>query len=181
MKKCIKCGRMLPESEFYERKAEGRGRLQSWCKACTKARGKLKRKGYYIMEDYSFFNIKNCLAGRKRLNDNQVSLNNRNNSYTLTFSKKMSDVLIERKHVYLRIRKDNYTGEILFILTENEGLKGSFTNNSRNSLINISFNNKDLILSLIKEFDFKPGTLNQITLSENISIIKEATVYRVLR
>ena len=38
MKRCSKCGRLLPTSDYY---AKGNG-LQSWCKECCKAHGRLR-------------------------------------------------------------------------------------------------------------------------------------------
>lgn len=38
MKRCAKCGRLLPTSDYY---AKGNG-LQSWCKDCCKAHGRLR-------------------------------------------------------------------------------------------------------------------------------------------
>lgn len=41
MKKCQKCGRELPETEFYKNRAQKDG-LQTYCKDCIKERDKLR-------------------------------------------------------------------------------------------------------------------------------------------
>lgn len=41
MKECTKCHRLLDEKEFYVKRSTTDG-LQSWCKDCVKARGRLR-------------------------------------------------------------------------------------------------------------------------------------------
>ena len=89
------------------------------------------------VEDFTFFDFA-AQADRTRLKSNQFSINRKRKNQMLTFNKEVSCLAMERGLLFLRIRKDNITGDLHPVFTKDTGLPvtpyGNIENQCRSAI-----------------------------------------------
>lgn len=189
LKQCSKCQRYLPESSFYIRRDNRK--IQSQCIDCCKAHGRLKNgtTGVYKkegdnlknsnMEDFTFYDFTSS-DGKRRLQENQFSINHKKSNHSVTVCQQLSTTILNTKLLYLRIRKDNITGDIHFVFNREVGCKITTNGSSENK--NVTIINKPLVEFLVKELSLSESSERDVLeLSKNLSNSPDYLTYKILR
>lgn len=71
------------------------------------------------MEDFTFYDFDGHSACR--IGDDQIAINHKKNYYSVTFSQKKSKEILKSGLKRVRIRVDNITGEIHFVINNDFG------------------------------------------------------------
>lgn len=187
MKECTKCHRILPESSFYVRR--DRGTLQSQCIDCCKSHGRLRngRTGVYRntnenfktnnMEDFTFYDFGN--SNSRKLEPNHFSVNHKKSNYSVTFNLNTSKQILDSGLIFVRIRKDNITGDLHFVFNKQLGCKVSETGNSRK---NVTIINKKLTMFLVEELKLSSESDRDVVEhSNNLSNSSDYLTYKIMR
>ena len=129
------------------------------------------------VEDFTFFDFA-AQADRTRLKSNQFSINRKRKNQMLTFNKEVSCLAMERGLLFLRIRKDNITGDLHLVFTKDTGLPVTPTGTLKT---NVLARSPQLISFLEKELCLPPGDSRCIALmSEDLSNSPDYLTFKIL-
>lgn len=186
LRECTKCHRFLPESSFYTRRSTGG--LQSQCIECCREHGRLRngstgiyREGNNLkdsdMEDFTFYDFTSNERGR-RLQKNQFSINHKKGNFSVTFCIETSKQILDRELMFVRIRKDNITGDLHFIFNKQTGCKISVTGKSSK---NVTIINKEFAMFFVKELRLSSDSDRDIAEhSNNLSNSGDYLTYKII-
>ena len=185
MKKCPKCKRMLPKSFFYPRKTTGG--LQSWCIECSRGHGRLRNgsTGIYReetpqskldMEDFTFYDFA-TKSSRSKLSETEIAINNTKSYHAVTFNQDASEFICSRGMNFVRIMKNNITGELYFTFNKEKGCRFQrITKNQKNLVVA----NKGMVNFLIEQLGLQTEGRTVLQISKNMANTEDFVTYKIV-
>jgi hypothetical protein len=109
-----------------------------------------------VLEGFSLIETSNTHGGKK-MGNNVVSVNMRNNGYRITFATKQSDKLRRHGYQYVKLLTKKDTGEIALIFNNQSGCSVCVKKNNSESR-NVTINSKEIVNHITKFYGIKSPT-----------------------
>jgi len=184
MKRCSKCHRLLQDTDFYVRRDNDT--LQSQCKDCCKAHGRLRNgtTGIYKtdkdMQEFKFWDIPVSLrTGHARMKEDEMSINCKKGNHSITFNQEVSKSIIDRGLTRLRIGEMPYADDIYLVVgREKDG--GMRICRTGKKVKNITCSNKEAVKRLYQRLGISDSVERYIAhISKNISNSQDYFTVRI--
>jgi hypothetical protein len=107
-----------------------------------------------LLEGFSLVETDNTHGGRK-MGNNVVSVNMRNNGYRITFASKQSNSLRKIGYKYVKLLTKKDTGEIALIFNNQSGCSVVIKKNANSESRNVTINSKDIAEHIAKFYNIK--------------------------
>lgn len=125
------------------------------------------------MEDFTFYDFEKRSVSTNRLTSNQVRIYTMKGNYAIYFNANVSKKIAEHALCFLRIAKNNLTGELYFVFNNKVGCKVKWTGQ------NIVIYNKDMAQFLAKECSLNDKCKEIINITRNLSNTQDFFTYKI--
>lgn len=129
------------------------------------------------MEDFTFYDFGN--GSSCRIGDDQIAINHKKNNYSITFSQTKSKEILKSGLKRVRIRVDNITGEIHFVINNDFGAILGRTGSG--SSVNVKIGNKQLVKFLCNRLKFdEKSDRDLVYISNDLANNKDYITYKII-
>ena len=125
-------------------------------------------------EDFTFFDFDEGNDSRRRLKDDEFSLNTKGKTTAITFNKTVSDEISMSGLELARIRRDNLTGDLFFVFNNSHGCQISGKGK------NIAIRVRKFVIGLCSLMEIKNDYV-KMRMSKNLARTSEYLTYKIIR